>query len=82
RKEGFSREDAADMYSKAAFAVARQCELNIAQRLPCRWDAAVSYLEKAASLGNLGIDTANLGWAYYNAARADIAAGRAAEARP
>ncbi|MER3431399.1 MAG: hypothetical protein C4324_10220 [Blastocatellia bacterium] len=82
RKEGFSREDAADMYSKAAFAVAKQCEVNIAQRLPCRWDAAVSYLEQAAKLGNLGIDTANLGWAYYNAARADLAAGRPAEARP
>lgn len=82
RKEGFNREDAADMYSKAAFAVAKQCEVNISQRLPCRWDTAVNYLEKAAELGNLGIDTANLGWAYYNAARADLAAGRSAEAKP
>src|SRR5690606_6979362 len=46
------------------------------------WDAAVKHLEEADSLSTSGVDAANLGWAYYNAARADIANGNAAAARP
>lgn len=82
RQKDFSAEEAADIYSKAAFSIAKQCEINIQNRLPCRWDAAVKALENADKLSKTGIDAANLGWAYYNAARADIAAGRKAEAQP
>jgi len=82
RKPGFDKEDAADMYSKAAFAIAKQCELNTVKRAACRWDAAVKALESASALSNSSIDSANLGWAYYNAARADIANGRPEIARP
>lgn len=82
RQPTFDKEEAADMYSKAAFSIAKQCELNIKQRMPCRWDASVKALEAADKLSTTGVDAANLGWAYYNAARADIAAGRVAEAKP
>lgn len=82
RQTTFDKEDAADMYSKAAFSIAKQCEINIRQAMPCRWDAAVRALESADKLSTSGVDAANLGWAYYNAARADIAAGKTGEARP
>ena len=82
RQATFSKDDAADMYSKAAFSIAKQCEINLKQAKPCRWDDAVRALESAEKIGASGVDAANLGWAYYNAARADIAAGRAEQARP
>lgn len=82
RQTEYSKEEAADMYSKAAFSIAKQCEINIKQAKACRWDAAVQALENADKLSTSGVDAANLGWAYYNAARSDIADGRAAAARP
>lgn len=82
RQPTFDKEDAADMYSKAAFSIAKQCEINIKKAMPCRWDAAVRSLESADKLSTTGVDAANLGWAYYNAARADIAAGRATDVKP
>ncbi|MEO5859708.1 MAG: tetratricopeptide repeat protein [Pyrinomonadaceae bacterium] len=82
RQAGFNKEDAADMFSKAAFSIAKQCEINIKQAKACRWDAAVKALEEADKLSTSGVDAANLGWAYYNAARADIANGNAQAARP
>lgn len=82
RQKEYNPEEAAEMYSKASFSIAKQCEINIQRRMPCRWDAAVRSLESADKLSKTGIDAANLGWAYYNAARADIAAGRTAEAKP
>ncbi len=82
QKPGYSKEDAADMHSKAAFSIAKQCEINIKQAKACRWDAAVQHLEEADKLSTSGVDAANLGWAYYNAARADIFNGNAAAARP
>ena len=77
-----SKEEAAEMLSKAAFSVAKQCEINVKQAKACRWDAAVKYLEDAAGLSESSVDSANLGWAYYNAARADIADGNTAAALP
>jgi tetratricopeptide (TPR) repeat protein len=82
RQPNFNKEDAADMYSKAAFSIAKQCEINIKQNKACRWDAAVMALEKADELSTSGVDAANLGWAYYNAARADIANNNKEAARP
>lgn len=66
----------AETYSKAGFAIAKQCEANIRMAIPCKWDAAVRLLEKAASYSPNPIDLANLGWAQHNAGKADIAAGR------
>jgi tetratricopeptide (TPR) repeat protein len=82
RKPGFNKEDAADMYSKAAFSIAKQCEINIKQAKPCRWDAAVAALENADKLSTSGVDAANLGWAYYNAAKSDDANGFPDRAKP
>ena len=82
RQKDFSKEQAADIYSKSAFMIAKQCELNMAKRIKCRWDDAIINLEKAAQYSQTGIDNANLGWVYYNAARADIAANNEAAAKP
>lgn len=82
RQPNFNKEEAADMYSKAAFSIAKQCEINVKLNRPCRWDAAVRALEKADELSTSGVDAANLGWAYYNAARADISNGNKEAARP
>ena len=82
RQPGFDKEDAADMYSKAAFSIAKQCEINIKQAKACRWDAAVKALEEADKLSTSGVDAANLGWAYYNAARADKSNGNTQAALP
>ncbi len=71
RKPDYSRLEAADVYSKAAFVLAKQCEINTRRAVPCRWDAAIKALEKAVEYGASNVDYANLGWAYYNAAQVD-----------
>ena len=71
----------ADLYTKIAFMIAKQCEINQPRGLACKWDVAVRSLEEASKLSANSIDHANLGWAYYNAGRADIKAGRQAEGR-
>jgi tetratricopeptide (TPR) repeat protein len=63
----------ADTYNKIGFVIAQQCPKNTARALPCRWNMATTNLEKAASLTHDNVDYANLGWAYYNAARKDFA---------
>ena len=72
RDKNFSRDEAADIYSKIGFVIAKQCELNMKRALPCRWDVAVRALEKASAITDNNVDTANLGWAYYNSAKNDI----------
>jgi tetratricopeptide (TPR) repeat protein len=73
RDKNYNRDDAADIYSKIGFVIAKQCEENMKKALPCRWDVAVRNLEKASAITDNNVDTANLGWAYYNAAKNDIA---------
>jgi tetratricopeptide (TPR) repeat protein len=63
----------ADLNSKAGFSIGMQCEINIQLYKPCDWPFAVSLMEKAVALSNSPFDYANLGWAYYNSARSDIA---------
>jgi tetratricopeptide (TPR) repeat protein len=82
RTPDFNKEQAADIYSKSAFMVAKQCELNRARNVKCRWSDAIAYLEKAAQHSPDGVDNANLGWAYYNAAREDLSYRNDAAARP
>ena len=72
RDKSYNQDDAADIYSKIGFVIAKQCEENMKKALPCRWDVAVRNLEKASSITDNNVDTANLGWAYYNAAKNDI----------
>lgn len=82
RNPDFNKETAADLYSKAGYVIGRQCEINIQQFKPCQWGSAVKALQKAVDLGGNTLDNANLGWAYYNAARTDIDAKMPTEARP
>lgn len=81
RDKNYNPEDAADVYSKIGFAIAKQCEINMKKAAPCRWDVAVRALEKASSITGNNVDLANLGWAYYNAAKNDVANGRPDAAR-
>ncbi len=82
RTPDFSREQAADIYSKSAFMLAKQCELNRARNVRCRWPDAVAALEKASQYSPDAVDSANLGWAYYNAAREELSYRNDAAARP
>ncbi|HVF31263.1 MAG TPA: tetratricopeptide repeat protein [Pyrinomonadaceae bacterium] len=81
RDKNYSRDEAAEIYSKIAFVIAKQCEENMKRAAPCRWDVAVRNLEKASTITDNNVDMANLGWAYYNAAKNDIANKRPVEAR-
>lgn len=80
RAPNFSKEQAADIYSKSAFMVAKQCELNPTAR--CRWGDAITYLDKAAGYSQTGVDNTNLGWVYLNAAREDLSFRNDAVAKP
>lgn len=82
RNKEFIKDDVADFYSKIGYAIGRQCELNMRQAIACRWPAAIDAFKKAADLVGNPLDQANLGWAYYNAARVDINARRPEAAKP
>jgi len=62
--------------------IAKQCEINMTKAVICRWPVAVRHLEKATTYSQSSVDYANLGWAYYNEARSDLYAKKAAEAAP
>ena len=61
----------ADLYSKVGFALGQQCPLNQAKFVPCQWGSAIKALEKAVEISGKPLDYTNLGWAYFNASRAD-----------
>ena len=81
RDPSFPKDEAADIYSKIGFSIAKQCEINMRKAVPCRWEVAVRALEKASAITGNNVDTANLGWAYYNAAKNDAANKQPAAAR-
>jgi tetratricopeptide (TPR) repeat protein len=81
RGQSSDKTDAADTYNKIGFVIAQQCPINTKNFLPCRWDSATRALEKAVALTNDNVDYANLGWAYYNAAKKDLADNKAASAK-
>lgn len=72
RQPNFNKETAADLYSKAGFSIGKQCEINMAKFVKCQWPGAVIAMQKAVDLSGSPLDYANLGWAYYNAARMDL----------
>lgn len=80
-KEGFSDDDIAAIYSNIAFVLGKQCEINRRSNQSCKWDKAIGSLEKAVKISPNPSDYANLGWAYYNAGKLDIAYGRAADGK-
>lgn len=72
RSKDYGKDEIADIYSKIGYVIGRQCEINQKNFVPCQWPAAIKALEKAVELGGGNTaDFANLGWAYYNAARID-----------
>ena len=71
RMPDFNKDTAADLYSKAGFAIGQQCPINQSKFIPCQWPKAIKALEKAVELGRKPIDYTNLGWAYFNASRVD-----------
>ncbi|MBX3292461.1 MAG: tetratricopeptide repeat protein [Acidobacteria bacterium] len=68
----FVKDTAADLYSKLGYVIGAQCDEAIRKFQPCKWGAAVRAMEQAVDLANNPVDVANLGWAYYNAARMDL----------
>jgi len=81
RMPAFDKTDKADTYNKIGYVISQQCPINVSKFLPCRWNTATLSLEKAVALTNDNIDYANLGWAYYNAAKRDLADGKTADAQ-
>lgn len=82
RNTDYNKQDAADIFAKASFMIAKQCEIDNRRNAPCRWETAVSHLEKAIALSQSSVDYANLGWAYYNWAKWDINHNNAAAGQP
>ena len=82
RDASANKAEAADVYVRTAFVIAKQCQISAPKGIPCRWDNAVRALEKAKAISDSNVDMANLGWAYYNAAQTDMITGRdAAQAK-
>lgn len=72
RGANYSKEVVADFYSKVGYSIGQQCSINMKKAVVCQWPQAINALEKAVELGGgNNADFANLGWAYYNAARVD-----------
>ncbi len=71
RKAEPGNEQNPDLYSEWGFCLGKTNE----------WDKSVVRLNQARTLSPSAVDNTNLGWAYYNAARQDQAAGREAEAK-
>ncbi|CAN5208417.1 hypothetical protein BH20ACI2_BH20ACI2_24370 [soil metagenome] len=55
----------ADFQSKIGFSIGRQCDIDTARSVACRWPSAIKALQAAADLTNDPIDNVNLGWAYF-----------------
>jgi len=75
------RQLTADIYARIAFAIGKQCEINIREAKACKWDVAIKALARGAEISKSDMDFANLGWAFYNAGRADLAFNRQPEGR-
>lgn len=77
-----SNDSKADVFSKLGFVIGRQCERNMRNAINCEWSSAITAFEKAVQFGGgNAADFANLGWAYYNAARIDLIDKRIEDAR-
>lgn len=73
RSPDYSNGEKAEVQSKLGFVIGRQCDVYMTNRSgTCDWASVIRALEKAVQLGGGdAADRANLGWAYYNAARED-----------
>lgn len=67
----------ADLYSKVAFVIAKQCEVDKKLGRQCSGlDASLVAMEKAASLSSSNASSSNLGWAYAYSGNYDIYSNR------
>lgn len=82
RDPNYSKEETADIYSKIGYVIGRQCEINMRKSVRCKWNTAITSLEKAVELSPNAADYTNLGWAYYSFGRIDMALRNEAEGRP
>ena len=81
RNKDFSKDEAAEVYSKHGFVIGLQCDINTRKGLPCKWNTAIRSLESAVALTQSPVDYSNLGWAYYKSGKLDIDMGKVAEGR-
>jgi tetratricopeptide (TPR) repeat protein len=81
RNKDFSKDEAAEVYSKHGFVIGMQCDINTQKGLPCKWNAAIRSLEAAVTLTQSPEDYSNLGWAYYKSGKLDIDSGKQPEGR-
>lgn len=72
--EQFTQDELADIYSRYGYAAGERNMLASAQGISHDWKLAIEVLTKASEIKKDSLDYANLGWAYYNAARIDIKA--------
>ena len=72
----------ADFQSKIGFSIGRQCDIDIARSVACRWPSAIKALQAAADLTNDPVDHINLGWAYFRVAHPLAELRNMAEAMP
>jgi tetratricopeptide (TPR) repeat protein len=72
--EAFSNDELADVYSRYGYTAGEHNMLSSAQGITHNWNKSIDALTKAAELKRDALDYANLGWAYYNAARIDLRA--------
>lgn len=72
RNKDFNKEEAAEVFSKHGYVIGLQCDINMLQQLPCKWNTAIRSLESAVALTQNPADYSNLGWAYYKSGRLDL----------
>jgi tetratricopeptide (TPR) repeat protein len=67
----YSKAKLADIQSKMGFSIGRQCDIDSARAVACRWPSAIKSLQAAADITNDPLDHVNLGWAYFRVAHPD-----------
>lgn len=72
--EQFTQDELADIYSRYGYTAGERNMLASAQGISHDWKLTIELLTKASEIKKESLDYANLGWAYYNAARIDIKA--------
>lgn len=82
QQKDYSKETAADLYSKTGLVIGQQCDINMQRAIQCQWPSAIKALQKAAELTNNPIDEVNLGWAYFRLAHPDAEGRNMAVAKP
>ncbi|CAN5503339.1 hypothetical protein BH10ACI2_BH10ACI2_20680 [soil metagenome] len=78
----FDKAKAADFYSKMAYMVGQQCEIDTRNNVQCKWPSAIKALQNAVDQTGDPIDLVNLGWSYFRSAHGEAEAKNMEAARP